>query len=202
MKQIINNYELIKDLLVFDELGDVYYTINIIQRRKDNPELHKSEVLRDQFFISSLGKIEEKMEKIMEITDRYNARAYISMCPRSKTKALNETLSEIVNKITREIYVADPWNISSKMATSRDTIVSKKILGHSIFLLDVDTTREDIQNVVISETKNILRIIPTFNGIHILVKAGDQNLFKTEPKHFDIQKDCNTILYAVKDGKC
>ena len=44
---MIDNYSKIKDLLIRDyESGDTFYDLQIIQRRKDNPHLAKTKVIK------------------------------------------------------------------------------------------------------------------------------------------------------------
>ena len=51
----VNNFDKIKPLLVFEE-GVTYYFIQVIQRKKENPDLPKSEIQRGFWYITSIER--------------------------------------------------------------------------------------------------------------------------------------------------
>ena len=62
---MVNNFISIKSLLTFKEEGDFYF-IQILKRKKDNPEMKSDTRVIDNFFVYSgddLDKITNKVER-------------------------------------------------------------------------------------------------------------------------------------------
>src|SRR5688572_16289894 len=100
---MINNFLNIHSLLDFSN-SDYFYFVQIIKRRKDNLELKNQISIKDRFLISSIDEYVKLRRKIIEICDRENARAYISLNPRSYKKCAFETLKLISEDIYNESY--------------------------------------------------------------------------------------------------
>jgi len=80
-----SNFSLIKPLLVFDSEDDFYF-LQIIKRKKENPELGRNSSTIKNYYINSVLYFEEKKEEIIELCNNHNVRAYINLNPRSYEK--------------------------------------------------------------------------------------------------------------------
>src|SRR6185369_4345843 len=74
----MNNSELIGDLLDFP-FPDCFYFVEVIQRRKENPEMKKHSLTLADYYISSYTSFLTKFEEIKKMCDAFNARAYIRL---------------------------------------------------------------------------------------------------------------------------
>lgn len=100
MKKIDNSEE-IKKILKFLPEKEIYYQIQIIKRKKDkgNENLDRSEIKLLDVYIRSIEEFDNKMELVRVICDNMNARAYISLIPRSGKKLLKVILGWLSNNI-------------------------------------------------------------------------------------------------------
>jgi len=77
---MINNIELIKPLLNFEEKGD-FYMLYILKRKKDQPEgerdNHQSVRTLRSYCIKSIEQLEAKYDEIQLLCETFKARAYI-----------------------------------------------------------------------------------------------------------------------------
>ena len=79
MEKAIDNFELIKPLLEFEQEDDEYYVIFILKRRKDNPEMKDNLKIIKEYYISSVDYLESKKEEIIKLCEIFNARAVINL---------------------------------------------------------------------------------------------------------------------------
>ena len=73
-----NNFELIDPLLDFS-LPNTFYFVQILKRRKDNPDMKSNETTIDNFYLYGPNDLTKLMPKIMEKCDKNGARAYINL---------------------------------------------------------------------------------------------------------------------------
>lgn len=215
-KIIVNNIEKIKDLLVFPKgNSDVYYFIQVIQRRKENPDLPVNEIQRHCVWANSIAELDNRLPRIIAVCEKYNARAYISCIPRSIERFTKECLLELTLRVCTENY-DKPWNIQKKVALRRCTAKTKGVIPKPYWLLDVDSKDQDdcveIENYIGKYTK-VVKTLDSLNGYHIVIEAFDITKLKDVcvskcrddyelpmGQKFTLQKDCNTILYASHEG--
>jgi len=77
---MINNLELIKPLLNFENEGD-FYMLYIFKRKKDQPEgerdNHQSVRTIRSYCIKSIEQLEKRYDEVMMMCEMFKARAYI-----------------------------------------------------------------------------------------------------------------------------
>ena len=77
---MIDNLELIKPLLNFENEGD-FYMLYVLKRKKDQPEgerdNHQSVRTIRTYCIKSIEQLEKRYEEIMMMCEMFKARAYI-----------------------------------------------------------------------------------------------------------------------------
>ncbi len=76
----MDNLELIKPLLTFEEKGD-FYMLYIFKRKKDQPELEKqnNQSVRTikTYCVENLEYLDKRWEEIVHLCEFFKARAYI-----------------------------------------------------------------------------------------------------------------------------
>lgn len=69
-----------------------FYFVQIVKRRKDNPLMKQDLVTIDNFFVQGAFDLKEKQDRIIEVCDLNNARAYIRLNRRSDRKIASKVL--------------------------------------------------------------------------------------------------------------
>ena len=83
----VDNFEKIKRLLQFDDTGDLFYFIQIMQRKKDGEDIKKNNRIIMNYYITSLDYLNDREDEIKTLCKIYNARAYIGINPGSFKKS-------------------------------------------------------------------------------------------------------------------
>lgn len=209
---IVDNFEQIADLLSFESEDDFFH-LQILRRKKDLPEHKKAGNNNARciktYYIKNKEYLLSKKEEIIALCHMFTARAYINLNKKSFKKASILTVAEITNRIIQhqEEYIYRAY----------ESVVgeSKANVGEKRWIIDVDTKDEQeiiafvreinrmesaTYNSELKFSNNIIDIIPTVNGVHIITIPF--NLKQMEPfrcKHpFDVQKNNPTLLYFNK----
>jgi hypothetical protein len=201
---MVNNLDKIKSLLVFEK-GVTYYFIQVIQRKKENPDLPKSEMQRGFWYITSMEELEIHWPRIKKTCEDYNARAYISLIPRSLEKLGKKCLMEYSKRVINNEY-SRVFAIPQKNALSKETIYSKG--EKPWWCVDIDNPEQmpKISEYFLLFT-NIKAILETPNGYHLIVECFNPKVIKpyatrkddykfASGEEFTLRKECNTILYS------
>ena len=97
-----DNFEHIRSLLKFE--SDYFYFIQIIQRKKENPEVGSNNRIIRSYNISSLEKFDKNKDEIIKLCEMFNARAYIHLNRRKWSKIALECLRHNAELIANEQY--------------------------------------------------------------------------------------------------
>lgn len=206
----MNNLELIKPFLTFTSDDDFYY-LQIIQRRKDNPDknLSSSNRVIKNYYIGNIEYLERKWDEIKSLSDFFNARAMIRLNKRSYKKTAFKALEKVANVISNEAYKSvknsyasaagrgnnDPnktWIIDLDHEDSEGQAVRTVNIANGIHNLINDIQPTDVGD------KEVIRL-PSPNGIHMITKPFNLQVFKQELDahgwRADVKKDNPTNLY-------
>lgn len=183
---MIDNFSLIEPLLSFQK--DEFYFIQIIKRRKDNPEMEKSVSIKDRFIISSIEDFQKLKDKIINRCYEYNARAYININPRDHKKTAFETLKLIAEACSNEQY-----HLAQKAYFS----ACGKYCSRKIFwFIDLDEKDSNKKEEVLQEVNPwYIAEIPSKTGCHIIVDPFDPREFYKKFSNVQLEKDGATNLY-------
>jgi hypothetical protein len=211
---MVDNFEIIRGLLKFKD-KDSFYFLQVLKRRKDNPDLGKDMVHIADYYIYDLDQFDKLKPRIMDQCDSENARAYFRLNVRDAKKIAMQTLKRVVDHITSENHRAvksayasctgefhsDPdkswivdidWKDWAGEVIDREVLLSGGNLGKNInSMLSLLT---ELQR----ETKKDPRIdiMPTKNGVHIITRPFNLAKFKKTHPSMDVHKDNPTILYC------
>lgn len=189
---MINNLYEIKHLLKFDSSDDFYF-LQIIKRKKDNPEIGSNSIVVQTYYVRSVEQLENLMPEIISLCDFHNARACINLNVRSFEKIAFHTLKKISDIIMNRDY-------KSVMA-AYDSVCGEYGAGkNKTWVIDVDTKDEDFIEEVEKninscppEGYKIIANIATKNGHHLISLPFDLREFKYP--EIDIHKNNPSILY-------
>jgi hypothetical protein len=192
---MINNIELIKPLLNFDNEGD-FYMLYIFKRKKDqttDKANHQSVRTIKTYCIGSIEQLENRYDEIIQLCEMFKARGYIHIQKQNHKDVAMNMITEIVTRI-------QSGQINQKNVF--DSVVGQLKTNEKRWIVDVDDT--DTKELVgITSLIHSLRpegdkleaCIPTKNGYHLITKRFDVMKFKKQYPNIDIQKKNPTLLY-------
>jgi len=193
---MIDNIELIKKLLNFQNDGDFYYCL-ILKRKKDQPEgerdNHQSVRTIKTYCIENIEYLEKRYDEIKQLCEMFKARAYIHV---QKQNHKDVSLNMMVALAQR---IQDGSHVQKNLF---DSVVGQLKTYEKRWIVDLDTKDEDevlrmtkVINFTRPEGNKIEAIIPTKNGYHFITKRFDVEMFKNVYPEVDVQKRNPTLLF-------
>lgn len=201
----VNNKDLIVPLLDFPH-KDIFYFIQILQRKKD----HKGERLGGSnnnsrlikaYYINSLEKLEVQWEEMVKLADLFEARVSINLNPRNYKKAAFHVLSKISNQMGNGDF-HDVHKAYNSVCGEYHAEMDKR------WIIDLDKDQLDLKDNILEYIENeqkqlknhekasrykILAEIPSKSGLHIITNPFD--LSDWEWKEVEIHRNNPTNLF-------
>lgn len=201
----IDNIAVLLMLLDFENENDFYY-VEIIKRRKENPDLSKNSIKIIDFFIKSKEDLIKKYGLIKTICEYENARAYISVNKKSfKTLTNQLNLSLLKRTINNKGYETFNGTVSHIISDMFDSSTKKWIIDVD-FDFENDTPFEvnELYQTIINLQKEgnrepVFDILPTVNGLHIITRPFNLKKFKERFSNISVHKNGLTLLYYKKN---
>ena len=193
---MIDNLELIKPLLNFDNEDD-FYMLYIFKRKKDQPEgerdNHQSVRTIRSYCIKSIEQLEKRYDEIKMLCEVFKARAYIHVQKQNHKDVALDMLVGLAQRIKSGQH---------QQQNLFDSVVGQMKTYEKRWIVDIDTKDEDIIlniryaiNMCKPEGLKIHRSIPTKNGVHLITDRFDVMEFSEQYPDIDIQKKNPTLLY-------
>ncbi len=193
---MIDVFDKIKELLVFESEDDFYY-LQILQRRKDNPDVGSNSRIIKNYYIGNIAYLEDRYEEIKSLCDQFNARAMLRLNKRSYAKVAFKTMQNIANSLSNDQY--------SFIRKSYDRACGN---GHNsknkTWIIDIDgeffkdewvLEIIDFINGCRPGGDKLIMQLPTKNGVHLITKPFDLHDFKRMYSEIDVHKDNPINLY-------
>ena len=189
---MINNINLILPLLKFESKDDFYY-LQILQRKKENPEIGSNSRVIKNYYITSEEYLLARYDEIIKLCEVFNARAMIRLNKRSFEKVGFKCMTNLANTMMNREY--------QFLKASYDRACG---LGHNdknkTWILDIDFKPSEFNLQSMREQTysyepigdKIISIIPSKAGVHIICKPCDLRNFN---QTIEIHKDNPTNLY-------
>lgn len=201
--KMVNNFEIIKKMLTFVDKGDFYF-LQILQRKKDNPEIGSNLRVIKTYYIKSVDELVKRYDEIKKLCKLFNARAYINLNKRNFVNMYFKTIKLISDQAENGNYDKIPHAFDSVCGKYHSTTDKKWIVDIDFKNIDKgNLSFNDWLNLLIGEINKcrpegdkILAQIPTLNGIHLITKPFDKSAFGLS-RFLDIHKNNPTILYAL-----
>ena len=193
---MIDNIELIKPLLNFENEGD-FYMLYVFKRKKDQPEgerdNHQSVRTIKTYCVESIEYLEKRYDEIKQLCEMFKARAYIHVQKQNHRDVSLEMMIGLAEKIK---------NGQHNQKHLFDSVVGQIKTHEKRWIVDLDTQDEDevvrmtkVINITRPEGDKIKCIIPTKNGYHFITDRFDVSQFSNVYPDVDIQKKNPTLLY-------
>lgn len=182
---MVDNFELIKTLLKFDNEGEFYF-LQIIQRKKDFTEgqqrlgRNNNNRLIKAYYIYNLQQLDDYKEEIIKLCTLFNARAGINLNRRNQKDVSLKCLEILAVSLRKQEFTG-----ISKIYNSA---CGKESSSDKLWLVDIDTKDEtEIANVEyiiglcepIQEESKIIAKIPTKSGVHLITKRFNRQTFSS-----------------------
>jgi hypothetical protein len=193
---MVNNLELIKPLLNFEDEND-FYMLYIFKRKKDQPEgerdNHQSVRTIKTYCIESINHLERRYDEIIQLCEMFKARAYIHVQKQNHKDVSLDMLVDLAQRIRSGQH---------KQQNLFDSVVGQMKTLEKRWIIDIDT-KDLFFAEEVAEFINTLRpggakvetAIPTKNGVHLITCRFDAKVFSELYPDIDIQKKNPTLLY-------
>lgn len=209
---MLDNLETIIQYLDFSD-PDKFYFVEVLQRKKDLPDLDRSIRLMQTYTVSSEEKLRAIYPEIKLMCDTFKARAYMYINRRSR-----KSVGRAMLKTLADYIYSDQYHGLRNLFTSE---CGKHSAGDKIWILDIDCsyeTMDDYKTGILLADKfkelteqvqpigdKFIGVVPSKHGYHILVKPFDlrnqgtviSELMKTSPDitEIELKKDAMVNLY-------
>jgi hypothetical protein len=192
---MVDNLKLILPFLKFESNDDFYY-LQILQRKKENPQIGSNSRVIKNYYIKSEEYLMKHYDEIKKLCEVFNARASIRLNKRSFEKVGFKAMVNIANTMGNREY--------EFLKASYDRACG---LGHNDsekkWILDIDgmlTYNEIFKIEEIIERaepadKKIIVYLPSKSGLHLITKPFDLREFTILYPEIEIHKDNPTNLY-------
>ena len=145
---MIDNLELIKPLLNFENEGD-FYMLYVLKRKKDQPEGERDNYQSVRtirtYCIKSIEQLEKRYEEIMMMCEMFKARAYIHV---QKQNHKDVSLNMMVALAQR---IQDG---NHEQQSLFDSVVGQLKTHEKRWIVDVDTKDENVVDAEFTEKKD------------------------------------------------
>ena len=192
---MINNLNLIKPLLNFENEGE-FYMLYIFKRKKDqttDKANHQSVRTIKTYCIESIEQLENRYDEIIQLCEMFKARAYIHIQKQNHKDVAMNMITEIVTRI-------QSGQINQQHVF--DSVVGQLKTNEKRWIVDIDVKDFDYVSELADyidslrpEGDKIEAVIPTKSGVHLITKRFDVMEFKKKYPDVDIQKKNPTLLY-------
>lgn len=193
---MINNIDLIKPLLNFEEKGD-FYMLYVFKRKKDQPEgekdNHQSVRTIKTYCVESLEYLDKRYDEIIGLCEMFKARAYIHIQKQNHRDVSMEMMIELATRI------------KSNAVNQKDlfeSVVGQIKVYEKRWIIDIDTKDYSVVSNTMYEIDQLqpvgpkcIVVIPTKNGFHLITKPFRYDEFKKMYPLTDVQKKNPTMLY-------
>ena len=193
---MIDNLELIKPLLNFENEGD-FYMLYVFKRKKDQPEgerdNHQSVRTIRSYCIKSIEQLEKRYDEIKMMCEIFKARSYIHV---QKQNHKDVSLNMMVALAQR---IQDGNHEQQNLF---DSVVGQLKTLEKRFIVDIDV--KDFKTLIevgnfINELRpigdKVITTIPTKSGFHLITERFDVKSFSDVYPNIDIQKKNPTLLF-------
>jgi hypothetical protein len=197
---MIDNINLIKDLLNFENEGD-FYMLYILKRKKDQPEgekdNHQSVRTIRSYCIKSVEQLEKRYDEIKQLCEMFKARAYIHVQKQNHKDVSLHMMVALAQRIQ---------DGNHEQQNLFDSVVGQLKTLEKRWIIDIDTKDEivvhrvaHIVDSIRPEGPKLITTIPTKDGYHLITKRFDVLEFNKRMSAYgeipDIQKKNPTLLY-------
>jgi hypothetical protein len=184
-----DNFTATGTLFVRQTEGEFVFQVQIIKRRKENPDMEVGAKILRRFYLYKEEDLYKFEAEIKELCRANNARAYIGTIGRKVRSVAFQMQRLLTTYIEQEDYKSARIAFDKAFGHKATAQVKRKF-----WVIDIDTKDVDVLNEVrMSVVKNYIFRYETPNGFHILATPFNKMEFKSKFPEHEI-KD-NMLLY-------
>lgn len=196
----VNNIKKIKTFLKFDPNKKTVIWVWVAIRAKDNDE-HIERTVKS-YHIQSMEDFEKREPEIIKLCQEFHCRAYVCVNPKPILNILFALQSIVMENIRNEINGGSVMLLKGMLDSA---VMKSGGDGEKLWIVDIDTKDEDevinikklVDNAQSGHEHNIVKIIPTAHGYHIITHPFDTRVLKDTG--VEAKKEGLTLLYAYID---
>ena len=193
---IPDNFEIIKPILEFESEDDFYF-VQILQRKKEHPELGSNSRVIKTYYVRNVGHLNGIEDEIKKMCEVFNARAYIHLTKRSFKRCTYHTLKLITDYILQPDF--------EHAYRSWDSVCGQFPVGKKKWVVDIDDDKDglkekeivDFINNIFPVGNKIIAKIPTKSGYHLITNPFNLKEFSDNYPLIDVHKNNPTLLYMI-----
>jgi hypothetical protein len=187
----INNLDIIKPLLIWEDPNDFYF-VQILKRKKENPDNTSDSTVISTYYINSLESLDRLFPEMILLAKFHNARVYIHLNRRNYEQLGLQMIKKIADSLINKAY-RDIKNAYTSICGSFHAEKNKK------WIIDIDDdSSQQIKNLILELDGTIYESIPTVNGMHLITSPFNKQDFHKKCNATnvpDIQNNSPTLLY-------
>lgn len=190
----VNTFEQIKQF-INPKSEDEFWHLQILKRKKENPELGSNSMVLKTHYITSVEHLEKLMPSIINLCNSENARAMINLNRRSFEQIAFQTLRKVSEQIFNKDFKSvrkSYENVCGKFGSEKN---KKWIVDIDVQDMKVVNEVRDFIDTLEPVGKKTLVLLPTKNGFHLITKPFRLDIYnKRFPEH-EIHKNNPMNLY-------
>ena len=187
-----NNYRILRDFLDFSDPGKFYLAL-VVKRKKDNPEMDRSEQIIKNYMIPSMDKLERIMPEMETLCNTFNARVYLYINRRSFKNTQKAMLKTLCNQICSESvsnlnHLFDScaassgcgdkfWIIDADMPDKKEMLPDSYMRLESEIKMKLFDGLERMKPELPDGGRRVQLVLPTKNGFHMVTKPFDTRVW-------------------------
>lgn len=189
----VNNFQYIEKFLQPTNENDFWFA-QIIKRKKDNPDMNRSERIIKSYNIKDYEHLIHFKEEIQSLCDYHNARFYLNLNVRDLKLCHIRLIQALMNNIAQDTYSS----IYSKVDSIFGSTMSPGRTKYWIADIDEDDTAlvNDLKDAIDDNNGKKSLVLKTLNGYHIICEPFNRK----EITYGEIKTNSPTLIY-FKDEK-
>lgn len=194
---MVNNVDIIRGMISFNDEFDFYF-LQILKRRKDNPDMPRDMVVITNYHIESFEQYDSLMPHIINMCESENARAYFRVNRRNYKHLSHHMLKRVVDMVGSGTYKALKGSFDSVCGKYHNDKDKKWIVDidwedkHNI-----DSVKNELYRLqYVTKRKPMLEVVPSKNGFHFITRPFNLTEFKGRFSNIDVHKDNPCLLYC------
>ena len=189
----VNNFKYIEKFLQPTNENDFWFA-QIIKRKKDNPDMNRSERIIKSYNIKDYEHLIHFKEEIQSLCDYHNARFYLNLNVRDLKLSHIRLIQALMNNIAEDIYSS----IYSKVDSIFGSTTSPGRTKYWIADIDEDDIAlvNDLKDAIDDNNGKKSLVLKTLNGYHIVCEPFNRK----EITYGEIKTNSPTLIY-FKDEK-
>jgi len=196
---MIDNFDNIRSILTFPESQDdrYFYFLQIMQRRKDNPELSGNNRIIKSYYVHSLDYFDKIKSEVITLCETFNARAGIRLNLRDARQVGFAAMQQMVTSLQQPDY--RHFQRVYEKAAGQHCMKDGRT-----WILDIDEGTHWHENYwklpfmlgdIEPAGDKLVKVIPSNSGYHLIVKPFNLQQAKDLLKDIEIHKDNPTNLF-------